>query len=102
VRREEGGEREDGGEGGTGCVRGLAVSVRIYPCARADVPIYPRGNFITDATVRPSHGRPSNHRPIVYLSVLNRSCDNLALAKLIVRHIFTKSFKKVKNLLHLQ
>jgi hypothetical protein len=24
--------------------------------------IYPRGNFITDATMRLSHGRPNSHR----------------------------------------
>jgi hypothetical protein len=46
----------------------------------ADAPIYPRGNFITDATVRLSHGQPSSHRPTVRPSVrpsiLNRPSDN--------------------------
>jgi hypothetical protein len=31
--------------------------------AGVDAAIYPRGNFITDATVRLNHGRPSSHRP---------------------------------------
>jgi hypothetical protein len=41
------------------------VSVRTQGCIYADMPIYPRSNFITDATVCLSHGRPSGHRPIV-------------------------------------
>jgi hypothetical protein len=32
---------------------------------RADVAVLPPGNFKKDATVRPSHGRPRGHRPIV-------------------------------------
>jgi hypothetical protein len=36
---------------------------------RADVLIYPRGNFITDTAVRPSHRKPSRHHPIVRLIV---------------------------------
>jgi hypothetical protein len=38
------------------------TSMRIHACVRADAPIYPRGYFITDATVRPTHKRPSGHR----------------------------------------
>jgi hypothetical protein len=41
-------------------------------CASARIHSYPRGrecftpgNFITNATVRPSHGRPSGYRPTV-------------------------------------
>jgi hypothetical protein len=47
----------------------LASMVQSCPSARthgrvyADVPIYPLGNFIMDATVRPSYRRPSSHRP---------------------------------------
>jgi hypothetical protein len=36
---------------------------------RADASVLPPGNFKKDATVRPSHGRPRGHRPIVRLSV---------------------------------
>jgi hypothetical protein len=34
------------------------------------------GNFITDATVRPSHGRPYGHRPTVRPSIRYRPHDN--------------------------
>jgi hypothetical protein len=34
------------------------------------------GNFITDATVRPSHGLPSGHRPSVRPSIRYRPRDN--------------------------
>jgi hypothetical protein len=36
---------------------------------RADASRFIPGYFITDATVRPSHGRPNGHRPSVRLSV---------------------------------
>jgi hypothetical protein len=39
---------------------------------RADASVLPPGNFITDATVRPSHGRPSGHRPTVCPSAIAR------------------------------
>jgi hypothetical protein len=39
------------------------VSVWTHGHVRVDVPIYPLGNFITDAIVRPSHGQPNGHRP---------------------------------------
>jgi hypothetical protein len=34
------------------------------------------GNFKKDTTVRPSHGRPHGHRPIVRPSVRKRPRDN--------------------------
>jgi hypothetical protein len=34
-----------------------------------DAAVLPPGNFKKDATVRPSHGRPRGHRPIVRPSV---------------------------------
>jgi hypothetical protein len=37
--------------------------VRMHARICVDASIYPRGNFKTDATVRLSHRRPSNHRP---------------------------------------
>jgi hypothetical protein len=49
---------------------------------RADASVLPPGNFITDATVRPSHGRPSGHRPIV------RPRDNAAL---MASHFYTST-----------
>jgi hypothetical protein len=74
------GRRGRGGEGWGGVgvrprgrtqafVRMLLPSVRTYAFVHADAPIYPRGNFITDATVCPSHGRPNGHCPIVHPSV---------------------------------
>jgi hypothetical protein len=36
---------------------------------RMDAHCFTPGNFKTDATVRPSHGRPHGHRPTVRLSV---------------------------------
>jgi hypothetical protein len=39
---------------------------------RADASVLPPGNFITDATVRPSHGRPCDHRPTIRPSVIVR------------------------------
>jgi hypothetical protein len=58
--------RRGGGRGGEGGNK----------CVRADASVLPPGNFITDATVRPSHGRPSGHRPIVRPSVRYRPRDN--------------------------
>jgi hypothetical protein len=56
----------------------------------ADSPISPRGNFITDTTMRPSHGQPSGHlsivRPSVRPSVLNRPRDNPAFQALQIFH----------------
>jgi hypothetical protein len=45
--------------------------VRLRRCTivRADAAVSPLGNFKKDATVRPSHGRPRGHRPIVRPSV---------------------------------
>jgi hypothetical protein len=43
---------------------------------RVDASVLPPGNFIMDATVRPSHGRPSGHRPSVRPSVRYRPRDN--------------------------
>jgi hypothetical protein len=42
-----------------------AMSARMRCCVRADASVLPPCNFITDATVRPSHGRSSGHRPIL-------------------------------------
>jgi hypothetical protein len=71
------------------CPRGhVVVSARMQP-VRADASVLPRGNFITDAKVRPSHGQPSGHRPIVRLSVCPsvRYCprDNLSGAPELTR-----------------
>jgi hypothetical protein len=43
---------------------------------REDVSIYPLDNFITDAIVRLSYGRPSGHRPCRHPSTLVRPLDN--------------------------
>jgi hypothetical protein len=43
--------------------------VRLHGCKGADVSLFTPGNFITDATVRPSHGRPGGHRPSIHPSV---------------------------------
>jgi hypothetical protein len=51
----------------------LASMARMLP-VHANMPIYPLGNFITDATVHPSNGRPSGHCPCPRPSV--RSFDN--------------------------
>jgi hypothetical protein len=45
--------------------RGRCPSARMHSRVHADARVLPLGNFITDATVRPSHGRPSGHRPTV-------------------------------------
>jgi hypothetical protein len=47
----------------------MSASARTLDCIRADASVLPPSNFITDATVRPSHGRPCGHRPIVRPSV---------------------------------
>jgi hypothetical protein len=38
-------------------------------CGRTDVSVLPPGNFVMDATVRPSHARLSGHRPSVCPSI---------------------------------
>jgi hypothetical protein len=43
-----------------------------WGCVRADASVLSPGNFIADARVRPSHGRPRGHRPIVCRSVIVR------------------------------
>jgi hypothetical protein len=43
---------------------------------RADAPCFTPGNFKKNATVRPSHGRPRGHRPIVRPFVRKRPRDN--------------------------
>jgi hypothetical protein len=45
----------------------------------ADASVLLLGNFITDATVRPSHGRLNGHRPTVRPSVRYRPRDNPGL-----------------------
>jgi hypothetical protein len=52
------------------------VRPRGYASVRTDASVLSPGNFITDATVRPSHGRPSGHRPIVRPSICYRPRDN--------------------------
>jgi hypothetical protein len=106
---QEGGEREGrgGGEGRKECVRvdirvradasvvartracargrervraDASVSVRTYRRIRTNASVLPPGNFVTDATMRLSHGGPSSHCPTVRLSirlsVLYHPCDN--------------------------
>jgi hypothetical protein len=60
---------EGGGEGGRGeGRRGEGGElVRGWAYVRADASVLPPWNFIMDATVRPSHGRPTGHRPSVRL-----------------------------------
>jgi hypothetical protein len=64
------------GEGGGG----MSAFARTVGCVHADVSVLRPCNFITDATVHPSHGRPSGHCPIVCpsvrLSVRYRPRDN--------------------------
>jgi hypothetical protein len=43
---------------------------------RVDTSVLPPGNFVTDATMHPSHGRPSSHRLTVRPSVHYRPRDN--------------------------
>jgi hypothetical protein len=107
---QEGGEREGRGGGGgkervrprrytrvradasvfartRACSRGrervradASVSVRTYRRIRTNASVLPPGNFVTDATMRLSHGGPSSHCPTVRLSirlsVLYHPCDN--------------------------
>jgi hypothetical protein len=50
---------------------GLAFA-RMQGCVCTYASRFTRGNFITDSIVRPSHGRPSGHRPSVRLSIIVR------------------------------
>jgi hypothetical protein len=45
------------------------VSAQTLGCVRADASVLSPGYFITDAIVRPSHGRPSGHCLIVRPSI---------------------------------
>jgi hypothetical protein len=45
------------------------IRPRGHACVHTDVSVLPPGNFKTDATVCPSHGRLSGHRPTVRPSV---------------------------------
>jgi hypothetical protein len=65
--RGEGSSQE--GEEGNECVRVDALFPHGHTRVRADASVLPPGNFITDATMRPSHGRRSGHRPTVRPSV---------------------------------
>jgi hypothetical protein len=49
--------------------RGASASERTHGRVLADAPCFTPGNLKKDATVRPSHGRPRGHRPIVRPSV---------------------------------
>jgi hypothetical protein len=51
---------------------GLKTAARV----RADASVLSLGNFLSDATVRPSHGRLSSHRPTVHPSVRYCPRDN--------------------------
>jgi hypothetical protein len=53
---------------------------------RADVSVLSPDNFITDATVRPSHVRPSGHRPTVRL---------FAIVHMTILHYILSNFNKV-------
>jgi hypothetical protein len=53
-----------------GCVRGCPMSARTHDRVRADASVLPPCNFITDAIMRLSHGRPSGHRPTIRPSVI--------------------------------
>jgi hypothetical protein len=70
--REGGGGR---GEGRGERREGMSVSARTGR-VRADTSVLPPGNFIMDATVRPSHGRPNGHHPIIRPFVRYRLRDN--------------------------
>jgi hypothetical protein len=78
------------------------VSVRMHRLVRADASILPPGNFITDATVRPSHGRPNGHRPTVHPSVLYRLRDNHALTGKGVVHVSIQGTKPFLDNLEFQ
>jgi hypothetical protein len=45
------------------------MSARTHGRVRADASVLPPCNFITDATVSLSHGRPSGHRPTICPSI---------------------------------
>jgi hypothetical protein len=51
-------------------------SARMHGRVRTDAPCFIPGNFKKDATVRPSHGRPRSHCPIVRPSVQKRPRGN--------------------------
>jgi hypothetical protein len=50
----------------------MSAAARPLACVRADAGVLPPGNFIMDATVRPSHGRLSGYRPTIRPSVIVR------------------------------
>jgi hypothetical protein len=62
----------------------MRASARTLGCVRVDASVLPPGNFITEATVRPSHGRPSGHRPVVRPSVRYRPRDYPVLLPFIL------------------
>jgi hypothetical protein len=56
-----------------GCVRADGQGrPRGHVCVRVDASVLLPGNFIMDATVRPSHGQPNGHRPSVRPSTIVR------------------------------
>jgi hypothetical protein len=77
----------------------VGVRPRRHARIRADASVLPLGNFITDATMRPRHGRLSGHRPTVRLyirpSVRYRPRDNLAIVVTIM-----KAFHSKENILN--
>jgi hypothetical protein len=71
--------RRGGGRGGREGMRASArtpMSARTLGRVRVDASVLSLGNFITDATVRPSHGRPSGHCPSIRPSVRYHPRDN--------------------------
>jgi hypothetical protein len=50
--------------------REVSSSVRTHGRVCVDASVLPPRNFITDATVRLSHRRPSGHRPFVRVTTL--------------------------------
>jgi hypothetical protein len=74
------------------CLRGRwAASMRTHGRVSADAPCFTPGNFKKDATVRPSHGRPRGHRPIVRSSV--RSSKNVRVTTLPMTPPFFQHFR---------
>jgi hypothetical protein len=84
-----------------------SATARTQGRVRADASLFTPGNFITDATVRLSHGWSSGHRPSVHPSVRYRPRDNPALWatamrgscwtwKNKIKYIFLKHFNPTK------
>jgi hypothetical protein len=68
-RASEGVQREGEGKEMTSSAR-TGLCLRRLQRVRTNASLFTPCNFITDATVHPSHGRPSGHRPSVRPSVI--------------------------------